>query len=59
MSSEFDTFARKSVQLAIQEINVVHYKPIASVDQSDLEFLIPVDYEMYIDPDIKLYVKGK
>jgi len=59
VSSEFDTFARKPVQLAIQETNVVHYKPIASVDQSDLEFLIPADYDTYIDPNIKLYVKGK
>jgi hypothetical protein len=54
MSSEFDIFARKPVQLSIQETNVVHYKPIASVDQSDLEFLIPADYDTYIDPDIKL-----
>jgi len=59
VSSEFDIFARKPVQLAMQETNVVHYKPIASVDQSDLEFLIPADYDTYIDPDIKLYVKGK
>ena len=56
---EFDIFPRKPVQYAIQETNVVVYKPIASVDQSDLEFLIPADYDTYIDPDIKLYVKGK
>jgi len=35
------------------------YKPIASVDQSDLEFLIPADNETYIDPDLKVYVRGK
>ena len=50
VSSEFDIFARKPVQLAMQETNVVHYKPIASVDQSDLEFLIPADYGTYVDP---------
>jgi len=59
VSSEFHIFARKVVQLAIHETHVVHYKPIASVDQNDLEFLIPADYDTYIDPDIKLYVKGK
>jgi len=54
VSSEFDIFAHKPVQLAILETNVVHYKPIASVDYSDLEFLIPADYDTYIDPDTKL-----
>jgi hypothetical protein len=38
---------------------VVHCKPVASVDQSDLEFSIPEDDEKYIYPDIELYVKGK
>jgi hypothetical protein len=57
--SEFDTFASKPVQHAIHETNVVVYKPIASVDQSDLEFLIRADYDTYVDPDIKLYIKGK
>jgi len=50
VSSEFDIFAPKPVQQAIQETNFVHYKPIESVDQSDLEFLIPADYDTYIDP---------
>ena len=59
VSSEFDIFAPKPVQLAIQDTKVVHYKPIASVDQSDLEFLIPADYDTYIDPDIKIFVRGK
>jgi hypothetical protein len=43
VSSEFDVFDRKPVQHAIHESNVVVYKPIASIDQSDLEFLIPAD----------------
>ena len=59
VSSEFDIFARKPVQESILETLDVVYKPIASVDQSDLEFLIPADNETYIDPDIKLYVRGK
>ena len=59
ITSEFDIFAHKPVQTAILETNVVHYKPIATVDQTDLEFSIPADNETYIDLDIKLYVKGK
>ena len=58
-SSEFDIFARKPVQESILETLDVVYKPIASIDQSDLEFLIPADNETYIDPDINLYVRGK
>jgi hypothetical protein len=59
VSSEFDTFGRKPVQHAIQETNVVIHKPLASVDQSDLEFLIPADCDTYVDPDIKIYIRGK
>jgi len=59
VSSEFDIFARKPVQESILETLYVVYKPIASVDQSDLEFLIPANNETYIDPDIQLYVRGK
>jgi hypothetical protein len=59
VTSEFDIFARKPVQHAIQETNVVVYKPIASIDQNDLEFLIPSDYDTYVDPDIKIYIRGK
>jgi len=35
------------------------YKPIALVEQSDLEFLIPGDKDNYIRLDIQLYVRGK
>ena len=59
ISSELDIFAHKPVHSAILGTNVVHYKSIATVDQNDLEFLIPGDTETYIDLDIKLYVKGR
>ena len=59
VTTEFDIFAHKPVQTAILETNAVNYKPIATVDQNDLEFFIHVDNETYIDLDIKLYVKGK
>jgi hypothetical protein len=59
VSSEFDIFAPKPVQSSIVESNEVHYKPVAGADQDDLEFLIPSDSETYIDPNIRLYVRGK
>ena len=59
VSSEFDIIAPKPVQSAILGTDGVHYKPIATVDQNDLEFFIPGDSETYIDQDIKLYVTGK
>jgi len=54
VSSKFDIFAPKPVQSAILETDVVHFKPIATVDQNDLEFFIPRDSATYIDQDIKL-----
>jgi hypothetical protein len=59
VSSKFDIFARKPVQNSIQDTNVVVYKPVAPIDQSDLEFLIPADLSTYVDPDTKLYIRGK
>jgi len=59
LSSEFDIFALKPVQASVIETTEVSYKPIASVDQSDLEFLIPSDSDTYIELNIRLYVRGK
>jgi len=50
VSTEFDIFTRKPVQHAIHERNVLVYKPIASIHQSYLEFLIPADFDTYVDP---------
>jgi hypothetical protein len=55
ISSEFDVFSRKPTQTSVLETIETVYKPIASVEQSDLEFLIPGDLDTYIDLDIKLY----
>ena len=54
VSSEFDIFAQKTVQTSVQETIETIYKPIASVDQSDLEVLIPPEHDTYIDLNIKL-----
>ena len=43
VSSEFDIFAQKPVQTSVQETIEPIYRPIASVDQSDLQFLITAE----------------
>jgi hypothetical protein len=57
--SEFDIFAKRPVQTSVLWSRVTHYKPIAPVDQSDLEFVIPGDAETYVDLDIHMSVRGK
>jgi hypothetical protein len=56
---EFDIFTKRPVQTAVLRSRVTHYKPIAPVDQSDLEFVIPGDAETFVDFDIHLSVQGK
>ena len=59
ISTEFDLFERKARQDGSLETTETIYKPIASVDQTDIEFLIPADSDTYIDPNIKLFIRGK
>ena len=59
LSTEFDIFATIPVQTSVLETTEMAYKPIASIDQSDLEFLIPEDHDTYIDLNIHLYIRGK
>jgi len=59
LCTEFDIFTRKAKQESTLETNETIYKPIASVDQLDIEFLIPGDFDTYIDLDLKLYIKWK
>ena len=59
VSSEFDIFVSKPIQSAVADTTEVKYKPTASVEQSDLEFLFPSDDNTYIDLDIKIYIRGK
>ncbi len=58
-STEFDIFATGPVQTSTFETVETTYKPIASLDQSFLEFLIPADHDTYIYLNIQLYVRGK
>ena len=58
-STEFDIFPTRPVQTSTHETIETSYKPIASLDQSDLEFLIPADHDTYIDLNIQLYIRGK
>ena len=59
VSSEFDILASKHIQSAVSDTTEVKYKPIASVNQSDLEFLITSDDDTYIDLDTKLFIRGE
>jgi len=59
VSSEFDIFARKPIQMSILENVETVYKHIAPVCQSDLEFLTLADNDNYIKLDIKFYIRSK
>jgi len=59
MGTEFDIFAPRPRQVVVEGTTETIYKPIASIDQTDIEFLIPGDSETYIDLDLQLYIKGK
>jgi hypothetical protein len=59
VSSAFDIFPVRSVQASTLDTYEISYKPIASVDQSDLVFLIPAYHDTYIDFNMQLYVRGK
>ena len=58
-STEFDVFATRPVQTSTLETLETSYKPIAALDQSDLEFLVPSEQDTYIDLNIQLYIRGK
>jgi len=55
-SSEFDIFTYRPIQTSVLLQTEVAYKPIAPVDQNDLEFLITSTYN---DLGIKLYVRSE
>ena len=59
VGTEYDIFVRKPKQSSTVESNETIYRPIASVDQTDIEFVIPGDRDTYVDLDLKLFVKGK
>ena len=58
VGTEYDIFVRKPKQSSIVETNKTIYRPIASVDQTDIELVIPGDSDTYVDLDLKLFVKG-
>jgi len=58
MGTDFDLFARKAKQYSCVDTTETIYKPTASVDQTDIEFLIPGDSETYIHLNLKLFIRG-
>jgi hypothetical protein len=59
LSSEFDLFASRPVQTSVAQTTEIIYKPIASVEQNVLKFLVPADNETYTDLNIKLFITGQ
>jgi len=59
VGTALDIFVRKPKDSSTVETNETIYRPIASVDQTDIEFVIPGDSDTYVDLDLKLFVKGK
>jgi len=59
VGTDFDIVVRKPKQSSTVETNETIYRPIASVDQTDIEFVIPGDSDTYVDLDLKLFAKGK
>jgi hypothetical protein len=49
----------RPIQTVVLRTVETMYKPLAPMDQNDLEFLIPGDSNTHIDFDIKFYVRGK
>ena len=58
LGTEFDLFGRKAKQDSCLETTEVIYKPIASVDQKDIESLVPGNSETYFDLNLKLFIRG-
>jgi hypothetical protein len=59
ISSEFDIFATRPVQMSTVGTTEIAYKTIAFIDQSHLEFLVPADNDTYADLNVQLYFRGK
>ena len=59
LGTEFDLFGRKPKQDICLNTTETLYKPIASVDHTDIGFLIPGDSDTYIDLNLKLFIRGK
>jgi len=59
VGTDFEIFGRKPKQSSTVETNVTIYRPIASVDQTDIELVIPGGSDTYVDLDFKLFEKGK
>ena len=59
LSTEFDIVSTRRVQTSTLETTETFYKFIPTIDQSNLEFLIPADHDTYIELNIHLYIRCK
>ena len=59
INSQFYILMHRHIETPVLGLVEKVYKPLAPVDQNELEFFIPWDSDTYIDLDIKLYVRCK
>lgn len=59
VSTEFDIFVENPVQTSVQETMGTIYRPTASLDYREFEFLILELNDTYMDLNIRLCVRGK
>ena len=57
VSSEFHIFAQKPIQTWVLEAIETIFRPITSVDHSDLEFFIHPEHDTYIDLNIRVMLE--
>jgi hypothetical protein len=56
VSTGFDIFAPNPMQEAVQETVEITYKPIPTIDETDLEFNISAGNNTYVDTNIRLFL---
>ena len=59
INSAFDIFELRAMQSSIVETIEEPHKPVAGVEQCDVEFSVPATSDLYIDPNMKLVIRGK
>ena len=59
INSAFDIFEWRPLQSSIVETIEEPHKPVSGVDQCDVEFSVPATSDLYIDPNMKVVIRGK
>jgi len=59
INSAFDIFEFRPMQTSLLESIEEPHKPVSGVDQCDEEFSVQATSDIYIDPNIRVLVRGK